>query len=151
MITEELRESAVELSVIFENTSVEVLNKIPNSFKEFINNIKSKDYIFTYNPNKKLVDQDIKPKTRGLIALIYQNYLCDEKRRDEYLKKCNEYFNNEELKKRELYNPDTIFSNESQQVVNIEQQEPDNIALTRIEENMFTKLIKKLRSIFFNK
>ena len=147
MVTKELSEAAVELNAILENTSEEILKKIPNSFKKFINDIKSEDYKFEYDKNKKLVEQDVKPETRGLIALIYQNYICDEKERAEYIQKCNEYFQEEETKKREKYNPDNIFKTENK-VKPIENVTANEVAMVEYKESIFSRFVNKIKSIF---
>ena len=85
MITRELRESATELNVIFDNSSIEVLDKIPNKFRKFLKEIASDTYEFKYDATKKLNEQKLKPKTRKIIMLIYRDYLCSGKEREEYI------------------------------------------------------------------
>ena len=77
MVSKELAEAAVEINVILENTSPEIVNKIPQKFINFLKEISSITYTFKYDNSKSLEEQDIKPKTKGLIALIYKDYLCD--------------------------------------------------------------------------
>lgn len=147
MVTKELSEAAVELNAIFENTSEDILKKIPSSFKKFISDIKSENYKFDYDKSKKLVEQDVKPETRGLIALIYQSYICNEEERAEYIQKCNEYFQEEERKKREKYNPDNIFKSENK-VKPIENVTSNEVAMVEYKESIFSRFMKKIKGIF---
>ena len=87
MVTKELSEAAVEFNCILEYTSEELKNKIPQKFLDFLKNIQSQTYKFEYDKTKKLNEQNLKSKTRGLIALVYQDYICNENEKEEYIKK----------------------------------------------------------------
>ena len=47
-------------------------------YLDFINKIASKTYKFDYDQSKSLNEQNLKPETRGLIALVYQDYICND-------------------------------------------------------------------------
>ena len=121
MVTKELSEAAVEFNCILENSSKTIIEKIPIKFLNFMKEIASKTYEFNYDKSKSLNEQNLKPETRGLIALVYQDYLCDEEKKKQYLKKCSERMLKKELEKREKYNPDDLFKsrkkNQSQENV----------------------------------
>lgn len=85
-ISKELSEAAVELCAVFDNSSMDILIKIPDKFIKFINSIASTTYSFKYDKTKTLEEQNLSPKTKGLIALIYRDFLCDEQERIEYMK-----------------------------------------------------------------
>ena len=147
MITKELRESAVELNVIFENCSEEVLAKIPNKFRKFLEKIESKTYTFTYDSTKSLNEQKLKPKTRRLLSLIYSDYLCTVSEKQEYLKRLNNFFEEEKRLKYERYNLDKrfkkekkIIENNSNDVLVVEQQK-ETIIIRIIK--FFIKIIKR--------
>ena len=89
MVTKELSEAAVEINSIFENMSVDLLNKIPKKFKIFFIRIASKDYKFEYNKTISLNEQKLLPQTKGILALIYRDYLCDEIEKENYNKEYN--------------------------------------------------------------
>ena len=76
MISKELSEAAVEINSIFENMSIDLLNKIPKNLQDFFCKIASTTYTFNYDKFKTLKEQNLKPETQGIIALIYSNYLC---------------------------------------------------------------------------
>ena len=101
MVTKELREAAVEINSIFENMSIDLLNKIPQNFKEFFNKIASKDYKFEYDKTISLNEQRLLPKTKGILALIYRDYLCDEIEKENYNKEYNRVLMLKERQKQE--------------------------------------------------
>ena len=143
MVNEELRESVVEFFAILENTDEEVLNKIPKNFLNFLKSIESDTYEFKYDRKKKLADQNIKSKTRGLIALVYQDYICTEEEKKEYIQLCNDYFFEEEVRKNNLYSKKTLDNNEENPENN-----SSNLALVEYKENIFQKIINKFKDIF---
>ena len=91
MIKEEFAKAATELSVIFSNMPIEMLDKIPDGFKKFISEIKSTSYIFEYNNKLKLDEQILLPETHGLLALVYVIYLCDEDQKKEFYEAYSKY------------------------------------------------------------
>ena len=136
----------MEFFAILENTDEEVLNKIPKNFLNFLKSIESDTYEFKYNRKKKLAEQNIKPKTRGLIALVYQDYICTEEEKKEYIQLCNDYFFEEEVRKNNLYNQKSWNADEENNVK--EEISKSELALVEYKENIFQKIINKLKDIF---
>ena len=52
MVSKELSEAAVEINVILENTSPEIVSKIPKKFIVFLKEIASKNYILLNRANE---------------------------------------------------------------------------------------------------
>lgn len=143
MVNEELRESVVEFFAILENTDDEIVNKIPKNFLNFLKSIESDTYKFKYNNKKSLMEQNLKPKTRGLIALVYQDYICTEEEKKEYIQLCNDYFFEEEVRKNNLYNQKS-WNNDGEK----EDSSKQELALVEYKENIFQKIMNKLKDIF---
>ena len=62
-------------------------NKIPrDKIKVFVENANDK-YIFHYNPNKTLQDQNVSDITKGIIILLFRDYIANDIQRDKILKK----------------------------------------------------------------
>lgn len=106
---QDLSEVAVEINSIFDNMSLVLLNKIPTQIQIFFRKVASSTYKFTYDTTKSLNEQNIKDKTRGVIAFLYRNYICNEDEKRAYNNIYFNYLNAKEEEKRKLYNPDTIF------------------------------------------
>ena len=140
MVTKELSEAAVEFNCILEYTSEELKNKIPQKFLDFLKNIQSQTYKFEYDKTKKLNEQNLKSKTRGLIALVYQDYICNENEKEEYIKKSQEIIMKKEEEKRNIYNPDNVFKSKTK---SIESNLNEQTAMIEYKKNSVLKIIKK--------
>ena len=149
MVTKELSEAAVEFNCILENSSKDIIQKIPIKFLDFINKIASKTYKFDYDQSKSLNEQNLKPETRGLIALVYQDYICNDEERKEYIQKSQLFANQIEELKREKYNPDNIFKNKKNYSENIEDNISTETAIVEYKEkNFIKKLFDKIKNLF---
>ena len=143
MIEKKLKEAAVEMNAIIEYAPKSFKDKIPESFKSFLNEIASKTYKFKYDQNKKLNDQNLKKETRGLICLVYKDYICDTKNKSDYIIKIKDFYNKQEEQKRKIYNYDNIFKNnrkEEKEIINKENVIQSN--LTIYKESWIRRLIK---------
>lgn len=150
MVTKELSEAAVEFNCILDNLSQDVLNKIPIKFIDFMKNIASTTYKFEYDITKKLNEQNLKPETRGLISLVYSDYICDNKEKEEYINKCQNYLKIKEEVAREKYNSNNLFKKQ-----NVETQNYENNIITEEksiieykEKNLLQKIFDKIKQLF---
>ena len=109
MITKELSESAVEITSIFNNMTDETIKKIPIDVINFFQEISSKDYFFQYDKTKKLNEQRLLPKTKGILAVIYRDYLCDDMEKKDYIEYCKKVNLELERQKSEKYDSNNIF------------------------------------------
>lgn len=146
MVTKELSEAAVEFNCILENSSKTIIEKIPTKFLEFIKNIESKTYEFNYDKSKSLNEQNLKPETRGLIALVYEKYICNDDERRVYIKKCQSVMEEQERLKREKYNPNDLFNKEDKNIIEKSKNEVQ-IKVCK-KENFLQKIIKNVKKLF---
>lgn len=146
------KEAVGEVLIILEHTEESLINKIPKQLLEFWKEIVPKDFNFEIDTTKSLDELNLKPKTKALIAMIYRNYWCTPEERKEYdriLKENEEKF---QEAARQKYNPDDIFKPIVKQPEvladepKIEKENEANIMLYK--ENIFTKIIQKIKSIF---
>lgn len=141
MITNELAKSAVEMNAIFENMSIETLKMIPENFINFFKTIASTSYQFNYDKNKKLIEQQLSPMTKGVLALLYRDYLCNDKEKIEYMKNYNAFLTKLEKQKSDRYNPDKIFERKN--------SESNNSLPTVYKKPSFiNKIIQKIKKLF---
>ena len=150
MVTKELSEAAVELNSIFDNMDDTLLKKIPKKFRNWFKEIVSKEYKFEYDKNKKLNEQQISKETRGLLALIYKNYICDKEEKEAYIKKCNTILKQIDDEKREKYSPEKIFEKNKKDETNIEQEVSKELYVVPKKTSFISRLIEKIKN-FFNK
>ena len=149
MVTKELSEAAVEFNCILDNSSQEIIDKIPQKFIEFMKNIASTTYKFNYDKSKKLNEQDIKPETRGLISLVYQDYICSEDEKKDYILKCKNYEIKKEEELREKYNPDNLFKNRKKLQNTMDNEVvKENAIIEYKEKNFIQKIFDKIKQLF---
>lgn len=124
--------------------------KIPFEIIELLEDNSCKDYIVEYNPNLSLSEQGFSEDAKVIIAIFFRDYWATEKQKEKILakEKYDEYL--EEMKKQEMFNPD-IFKTKSNE--NIEKESKnENTQIVVIEENnIFKKIILKIKRIFFKK
>lgn len=148
MVTKELSEAAVEFNSILEYTSEDLKNKIPKKFLEFLQSIQSKTYKFEYDKTKKLDEQKLKPKTRGLIALVYQDYICNDAEKEEYIQKSQKIIQQIEENKREKYNPNDIFKDKK---IDNDKDTTNTVEIAEYKKSIIKKIINKIKNIFTKK
>ena len=148
MVTKELSEAAVEFNSILEYTSEDLKNKIPKKFLDFLQSIQSKTYKFEYDKTKKLDEQKLKPKTRGLIALVYQDYICNEAEKEEYIQKSQKLIKQIEESKREKYNPNDIFKDKK---IENDRDTTNTVEIVEYKESIIKRIIRKIKNIFTQK
>ena len=148
MVTKELSEAAVEFNRILEYTSEDLKNKIPKKFLDFLQSIQSKTYKFEYDKTKKLDEQKLKPKTRGLIALVYQDYICNDTEKEEYIQKSQKLIKQIEESKREKYNPNDIFKDKK---IENDRDTTNTVEIVEYKESIIKRIIRKIKNIFTKK
>ena len=133
----EYRQALFEVYKILENTDEEIINKIPEKFMKFVKENMDTNYKFELEKGKELIKQNLKDETKQIIALIYRDYICDEKEHEkEVINDYNINFNrNKELEKEGL-----------QKENNIENIEKSLLEIKR--EKWYKKLINKILKFF---
>ena len=132
MVTKEFAEASAEMNEILKYMPDEEIEKIPSKLREFFKEVESKDYVTNINPDLPLDEQNIKEKTKDIIALIYRNYWCSEEERKELDQKLIENDKKFEEELREKYNPDNIFKNN---VTTTKKEEPE-VKEEKIEQSL---------------
>lgn len=142
MITKELREASTEISVIFDNLSLDILNKIPKGLIDFFKNTASTTYTFEYDKTKTLNEQQLQPKTRGIIAFLYRDYICDNVKKQEYNEEYEKYIRKLEEQKADFV-PDEIFESSKY-------KQDVNKTLVKVQSNdkWYTKIINWIKVKF---
>ena len=143
------RDGLAEVDIILGFADQESLDKIPESFKTFIIENKSK-YISKIDPQKSLEEQKLLYETKVILSIMYRDYWSSEEEREQIL--LNE---KEELKKIEnlsknKYNYENLFRN-AQKTQNIAQEETEDEGSYKslmIKESLFEKILNKIKSFF---
>ncbi len=149
MVSIEYSEAIVEVLDILEHSDEAIYNKIPKKLISFWQRNKSNTYKPNLDHSKLLKDMDLREKTKDILAMIYLNYLSNEKQKEEikYILTKNEEKYQQELKAK--YDPDGIFKNkriESTKQV-IQQELPVKIK----ETGLFKRIINYFKKLFMKK
>lgn len=79
------KKAFTEVRAILKNTEENLVSKIPKSFEHFLEENYDKEYqIPPFDFKKSLDEQELLEETRLIISLLYRNYWCNGKQRDEY-------------------------------------------------------------------
>lgn len=146
MITKEFAEASAEINEILKYLPEEYVGKIPNKLRDFFKKVEDKEYVTNIDPNKSLDEQDIKPKTKTLLTILYREYWCNEEEKAELDKILIENDKKYEAELREKYNPDNIFKK------NVKTEEIETVeetALVKYEnKTWYQKMFNFIGNIF---
>ena len=130
--------------------------RLPKNLLNLIENKRNLSYEPKYNSEISLLEQKIKRESLSIIALFHLNYWCNSEEEKNELK---ELFKTNEQKYqayiKEKYNPDNIFKNTAKPKVIEQEIAPNtssnenvtqNTELADIKENIFQKIIRKIKS-----
>lgn len=146
MVTKEYSEAVVEVLDILKHTRKADVDKIPKKLIDFFESVKSATYISKINHSEKLSHQNLKPKTRALIGMLYRNYWCPSEEKEEFDKILRENYRKDQEALREKYNPDNILKNKEETVV-----ENTNLPVRIKKETLVKKIINFIKGLFKNK
>lgn len=145
----------VELNEIIKHMDADLQNKIPEELKEEFIRKADKEYVFYYDEDMPLEEQDIMPETQGLLSVIYSNYLCQEEEKEKWKAYDKFYKQKLEEKKQNTSNVKEIFPRKAEHMI----KEPSNVKEATIskeivvikKKNIFLKILEKIKLWFSKK
>lgn len=147
MVNTEYAIACKEIVEILKYISIEDYNKIP---KEKINVFEKNadiDYVFNYNPDITLEEQNVSKITKAIIIILFRDYWATKEQKEKIQTRQNKYFLEVEKEKSKRYNPDNIFkSNENENKDN-----SINVSIIEYKESFFKKIINKIKKILKKK
>lgn len=105
MDANEYGNSATEVLELLKYIPLEIVNKIPHKFLEFLNEISNKDYKPHFNYNIPFEEFNLDKKTKELLGFIYITWWANNEETEEY----KNIIKQENKRKKELYNINNIF------------------------------------------
>ena len=114
MSTNEYSIAFAEVLDILQHSEIEIIEKIPLEIIKKIKEKSSKEYVSKIDKDKNIAISD---KAEAILAVIYQDYLCEDDEIDEFNNQIieNEKYYQEELRKK--YNPDKIFKMQNKKIM----------------------------------
>lgn len=145
MIENEYANAYSEVLEILKHISKEDYEKIPNSKIEVFKSNQNKNYIFKYDPNKTLDEQNVSKITKAIIALLFRDYWASKEQKDIIIKTQNQNRQFLEEQKVSLEDVENIFNKNKNVENQIEVKEEIVVYKESIFKKYFNKLIKFLR------
>lgn len=143
----QFREGITETLDILKHMDCMYTDKIPQKFKDFLEENKSESYEPNLDHSKKLNEMVLKEKTKDILAVIYMKYWCNVAQKTEFQKLLNENERKYQAELREKYNPDNIFKNNKQQQAVEENVTQNNVSMVAYKESIFKRFINKIKNI----
>ena len=139
-----------EVLEILKYISKEEYEKIPLEIIELMEDNCLKDYKVEYNQNMTLTEQNFLEETKYIIAIFFRDYWATDVQRNKILlkEKQDDYLEN--LEKEKNFDTD-VFKNKLKNV-DLEDKQNENNQLDIIEkENIFKRIITKIKNYFKKK
>ena len=90
MIDARISEGISEVLVILKSIDNIYTEKLPQKFKEFLNNNQSSSYTPDIDLSKELKDMNLKKETRNILELMYLNYWSTSEEKKEFMDMLSE-------------------------------------------------------------
>ena len=145
----EINKKAVsEVIDILKHSEIEVTQKIPKKFIEFLTKNSDRDYIPNIDYSEENWENSIEEDAKVLIALIYRDYIMSEEEKEKVIEEAER----QEQKIREKYNLDNLFKKnskiENEKSQDDTEQEVQKSLLIIKEEKWCERIINKIKEIF---
>lgn len=132
-----------EVYGILEQLSEEDFNKIPPQVVETIRENQNSEYDFELDEELELKDQKLLPETKAILFNLFRDYLSEPWQKEKIIKMQAEERKKNELEKKKKYKTDIFENNKTNSKVNETHTE-----LVQYKENIFRKLINKIKKLF---
>ena len=142
MVSIEYANAYSEVLGILKFISKEDYEKIPNSKIELFETNQNREYIFEYNPNKTLEEQNVSKRAKAIIGLLFRDYWATDEQKDKIIRKQNYDRQILEEQKKSMYDVENIFKKKS-----YENEEVKEMVVYK-EQKWYQKLFAKILKIF---
>lgn len=151
MVSVEYANAYSEVLEILKYISKEDYEKIPNSKIKLFETNHNKEYIFKYNPNKTLDEQNVSKTAKAIIAILFRDYWATEIQKEKIITKQNYDRMQLEEEKKERYNSNNIFKNNKKKNILDGTEQEQKLALIEINNIKWYKKVWKFITRFFSK
>ena len=144
-----------EVLDILKHISKEDYEKIPKSKIKVFEENSNKNYNFTYDENKTLDEQNVSEITKVIIAILFRDYWATKEQRYIIIKKQQEIRDQKQKELMAKFEQNKNISEKDLKKVNVASDLDIDIDYARgtnletyKEENIFKRIISKIRGIF---
>lgn len=143
-----LKNALKEVDYIIQNLPLGMQKKIPSDFRKSIIENMNEDYVpNTFDENKPLEEQNILNETKLILAAIYKDYIVSAEQRNNLIIEENKIKRQLEDKKREIYNPNSLFKSNTNKEKNKSDEIPTEICQFK-KKNLFSKIFNMINNLF---
>ena len=138
-----------EVLEVLNHMSKEDYNKIPKDMLEMFQTNCNNEYQFRYDLNKEFEEQGISKRAKLILAILFRDYWATPYQKEKIIAKQNYERQKLEQQKFEKYNPERLFENKRQPII----EEVKNIS-SMIEvkkEKWYQKIFKMIKNLFKRK
>lgn len=146
MVSIEYANAYSEVLGILKFISKEDYEKIPNSKIELFEINQNKEYIFQYDPDRTLEEQNVSKRAKAIIGLLFRDYWATDEQKDKIIRKQNYDRQILEEQKKSMYDVEKIFKKRSYENDIKENEEVKEMLVYK--ETFFRKCINKIKSFF---
>ena len=148
---EKYADALAEVAVILDYLEDNDYNKIPKDVIEIIEKYKNEDYIFEYNEDVELKNQELLTETKAILYNFFRDYWANPKQQEKIKQWQREDRIKTEIKKQEEYEYKELFPNKKVGDLRFENITENNKQLIECKENIFKKIVNKIKEIFTRK
>lgn len=142
------RENAyAEVYKILQLLNEEEYNKIPLEIIETIASNKNEEYKYELDEELELKEQNMLLETKAILFNLFRDYLATPEQKAKIIKMQNEERQKNELEKQQNYNVN-VFENNTKRP---QQFEKESTELIEYKENIFKKILNKIKNFFCKK
>lgn len=144
---EKYRKAYAEVLEILNHTEKEIVEKIPNSFIDFLQKNKDESYVVNIDFNDDNWDNSVQEETLAIIALIYRDYIVSKEEKSKLIENERKELKAIEDELREKYNPDNLFKKDK-----VKEEYKENTEVVALveqkKEGFFSRIISKIIKFF---
>ncbi len=143
MVPNDYAKAYKEVITILSFVPEEDLKKIPQEKINFYIKNMDQEYEYMLDDTIEFEKQTISDITKAILANIFRDYWATPYQKERIVAKEKYEMEKEEEKKRDIYDPDSIFKNKQKVVIN----ENKNLPMEIKKENFFQKLISFIKKM----
>ena len=136
-----------EVLEILKYIPTEDYNKVPEEKIRLFKSNADKEYIFDYNPEKTLDENNVSKRAKAIIAILFRDYWANDVQRKIIIAKQNNDRREMEEEKKKNYKYEDLFKyNDIKKKKSLKTDDNSiNNAITKSKMGYFAKIINKIR------
>lgn len=134
-----------EVYTILQELNEEEYNKIPLEVIKTIEVNRNEDYEYELDDEVELKDQPMLPETKAILFNLFRDYLATPEQKAKIIRMQNEARQKNELKKQQMYNTDVFANRQKEDTV---QQNGEKTQIVKYKENIFKRILNKIKKFF---